>query len=64
MEVRVVHEEEVQFEPLQGDTLEVELCEGHFDVVLSECPRVILEVELVLHQKNLEFAGISPVKLV
>ena len=30
-EVGVVCEEEVQFEPLQGNTLEVGLCKGHFD---------------------------------
>ena len=64
MEVRVVHEEEVCFEPFQGDTLEEGLCEGDFGIVLSKCLRVILEVELVLHQENLEFAGISPIKLV
>ena len=64
MEVRVVHEEEVQFEPFQGDTLEIGLHEGDFHAVLSECPRAILEVELALHQENPEFAGISPVKLV
>ena len=61
---RVVHEEEVWFKPLQGDTFEVGLCEGDFDAVLGECPRVILEAQLALHEEDLEFAGISPVKLV
>ena len=64
MEVGVVHEEEVWFEPFQGDTLEVGLHEGDFGVVLSKCPSVILKVELTLHQENPEFAEISPVKLV
>ena len=64
MEVGVIHAEEVQFEPLQGDTLEVGLDEGDFGVVLSECLRVILEVQLTLHEEDLEFAGISPIKLV
>ena len=63
-EVEVAHEEEVQFEPLQGNTLEVGLHEGHFGTVLSECPRVILEVQLTLHKEDLEFVGISPIKLV
>ena len=63
-EVRVIHEEEVRFEPLQSNTFEVGLREGDFGVVLSKCPRVTLEVELALYQENLEFAGISPVKLV
>ena len=55
---------EVQFEPLQGDTFEVGLCEGDFGAVLSEYSRAILEVKLTLHHENPEFAGISPVKLV
>ena len=61
-EVRVVHEE-VQFEPFQGNTLEVGLHKGDFGTVLNECPRMILEVELTLYQENLEFAKISPIKL-
>ena len=64
MEVGVVHEEEVRFEPLQGDTFEVGLHEGDFGTVLGECLRVILEVQLALHEEDPEFAGISPVKLV
>ena len=64
MEVRVVHEEKVQFKPLQGDTFEVGLHEGDFGMVLGECLRVILEVQLALHEEDLEFTGISPVKLV
>ena len=64
MEVGVIHMEEVWFEPLQGGTLEVGLCKGHFGAVLSECLRVILEVKLILHQENPEFVGISPIKLV
>ena len=64
MEVRVVHEEEVQFKPLQGDIFEVGLCEGDFGTVLGKCLRAILEVQLALHKEDLEFAGISPVKLV
>ena len=64
IEIGVVHEEEVQFKPFQGNTLEVGLCEGDFGVVLSKCPRAILKVELTLHQENPEFAGISPIKLV
>ena len=63
MEVGVVHEE-VWFEPFQGDTFEVELCKGDFSTVLSECLRVILKVQLILHEEDLEFAGISPIKLV
>ena len=63
MEVGVVHEE-VWFEPLQGDTFEVGLCEGDFDIVLGECLRAILEVQLTLHKEDLEFARISPIKLV
>ena len=43
MELRVV-QEEVQFEPLQGNTLEVGLHKGDFGVVLGKYPRVILEV--------------------
>ena len=64
MEVGVIHEEEVWFEPLQDNTFEVGLCKGDFDVVLGEYPRVILEVQLALHEEDLEFAGISPIKLV
>ena len=64
MELGIVHEEEVWFEPLQGNTLQVGLCEGDFGVVLDKCPRAILEIKLALHQENLEFAGVSPVKLV
>ena len=64
MEVRVVHEEKVRFEPLQGNTFEVGLHKGDFGVVLGECPRAILEVQLTLHEEDPEFAGISPVKLV
>ena len=60
----IVHLEEVWFEPLQGDTLEVRLCEDDFGVVLDKCPRVILKVQLALHKKNPEFARISPIKLV
>ena len=63
-EVRVVHEEEVWFEPFQGDTFEVGLREGDFGVVPGECLRAILEVELALHKEDLEFAGISLIKLV
>ena len=63
-ELGIIHEEEVQFEPLQSDTLEVGLHEGNFGVVLSECLRVILEVQLTLHEENPEFVGTSPVKLV
>ena len=63
-EVGVIHEEEVQFEPLQGDTFEVGLREGDFGVVLGECPRAILEVQLALHEEDPEFVGISPIKLV
>ena len=63
-EVRVVYEEEVWFKPLQGDTIEVGLHKGDFGVVLSECPRVILEVQLALHEENPEFVEISPIKLV
>ena len=33
-------------------------------MVLDKCLRVILEVELALHQENPEFMGISSVKLV
>ena len=33
-------------------------------MVLDEYLRAILEVELTLHQENLEFVEISPVKLV
>ena len=55
---------EVQFEPLQGDTLEVGLCKGDFGTVLGECPRVILKIQLALHEEDLEFAEISPIKLV
>ena len=64
IEVGVVHEEEVRFEPLQGNTFEVGLCKGDFGMVLGECLRVILEVQLALHEEDLEFMGISPVKLV
>ena len=64
MEVRVVHEKEVWFKPLQSDTFEVGLCEGDFGAVLGKCPRAILEVQLALHKEDLEFAEISPVKLV
>ena len=64
MEVRVIYEEEVQFEPLQGDTFEVGLCKGDFGVVLSECLRAILEVQLALHEEEPEFVEISPVKLI
>ena len=64
IEVGVVHEEEVQFEPFQGNTFEVGLHEGDFGTVLGECPRAILEVQLTLHEEDLEFVGISPVKLV
>ena len=64
MEVRVIHEEGVQFKPLQGDTFEVGLREGDFGMVLGEYLRVIFEVELTLHEEDLEFVGISPVKLV
>ena len=64
MEVGVIPKEEVWFKPLQGDTFEVGLCEGDFGVVLGKCLRVILEVQLTLHEEDLEFAGISPVKLV
>ena len=64
MEVRVVHEEEVWFEPLQGDTFEVGLREGDFGMVLGKCLRTILEVQLALHKEDPEFTGISPVKLV
>ena len=64
MEVRVVHEEEVWFKPLQSDTLEVGLHKGHFGVVLYKCPRAILEVQLTLHEEDSEFAEICPVKLV
>ena len=53
-EVRVVHEEEVWFEPLQGNTFEVGLCKGDFGTVLGEWPRVILEVQLALHEEDLE----------
>ena len=63
-EIGVVHEEEVQFEPLQGDTFEVGLREGDFGVVLDKCPRAILEVQLALHEEDPEFAEISPIKLV
>ena len=41
-EVGVVHKEEVWFEPLQGDTLEVGLRKGHFGAVLSKCLRTWL----------------------
>ena len=64
MEVGVVHEEEVWFKPLQGDTFKIGLHEGDFGAVLDKCPRVILEVQLALHEEDLEFVGISPVKLV
>ena len=64
MELRIIHEEEVWFEPLQGDTLEVGLCEGDFGMVLSKCLRVILNVQLTFHKANLEFVRISPIKLV
>ena len=37
---------------------------GDFDAVLSECLRAILKVQLALHKEDLEFAEISPVKLV
>ena len=63
-EVRVIHEEEVRFEPFQDNTFEVGLHESDFGAVLGECLRAILEVELALHQENLEFVGISPIKLV
>ena len=63
-ELRIVHQEEVQSEPLQGNTLEVRLHKGDFSMVLGECPRAILEVQLTLHKENLEFVGVSPVKLV
>ena len=33
-------------------------------MVLSKCLRAILEVELTLHEEDLEFVGISPIKLV
>ena len=62
MELGIIYEEEVWFEPLQGDTLEVGLHKGPFGVVLGECLRAILEVQLTLHEENLEFTGISPVK--
>ena len=63
-ELGIIHEEEVWFEPLQSDTLEVGLYKGDLGTVLSEYLRAILKVQLVLHQENPEFAGISPVKLV
>ena len=63
-EVGVIHMEEVWFKPLQGNTLKVGLHEGHFDMVLSEYQRAILKVQLTLHEEDLKFAGISPVKLV
>ena len=44
MKLRIVHEEEVQFKPLQDNTFKLELHEGHFDVVLGKYLRVILEV--------------------
>ena len=64
MEVRVIHEEEVQFKPLQGDTFEVGLCKGDFGMVPGECLGAILEVQLTLHKEDPEFVGISPIKLV
>ena len=64
MEVGVIHEEKVWFKPLQGDTLEVGLYEGHFGTVLSKYPRAILKVQLALHKEDPEFVGISPIKLV
>ena len=64
MEVRVIHEEEVWFEPLQDNTFEVGLHEDDFGVVLGKYLRAILEVQLTLHEEDLEFAGISPIKLV
>ena len=33
-------------------------------MVLDKCPRVIVEVQLTLHEEDPEFVGISPVKLV
>ena len=52
MEVGVVHEEKVWFELLQSDTFEVGLCKGDFGMVLGECLRAILEVQLVLHEED------------
>ena len=63
IELGVVHEE-VQFKQLQDDTLEVGMCKGHFSMVLGKCLRIILEVQLALHQKDPVFVGISPIKLV
>ena len=64
MEVGVIHEEEVWFEPLQGNIFEVGLHKGDFGMVLGKCLRAILEVQLTLHKEDPEFVGISPVKLV
>ena len=64
IEVGVIHEEKVQFKPLQGDTFEVGLHKGDFGTVLGEYLRVILEVQLALYEEDLEFAEISPIKLV
>ena len=64
MEVGVVHEEEVQFKSLQGDTFEVGLHKDDFGTVLGECLRAILEVQLTLHEEDPEFVEISPIKLV
>ena len=33
-------------------------------MVLGECLKAISEVQLTLHEENLEFIGISPIKLV
>ena len=33
-------------------------------MVLDECLRAILEVKLTLHQENLKFTEVSPIKLV
>ena len=69
----IIYEEKIWFELLQGNVLEVGLHEGDFgvglhesdfDMVLGECLRAILKVQLALYQENPEFVGISPVKLV
>ena len=59
-EVRVVYEEEVWFEPLQGDTLEVGLHKGHFGVVLSECPRQFWKFSSHCTRKTWSLRGSVP----
>ena len=43
-EHRVLHLEEVRFEPLKGHALQVRLCEHDFGTVHTKGPWVILEV--------------------